>query len=114
MSPTSPSLGRFAAKLGGGWKKYPDSLKLTAKAPEIGFPKRKVIFQPSIFRGELLVSGKLIPQMVVKNGDESHGTKVKNHLKQIQASLVPNFLYDPSSRLPLRNPLVEAWPSAQR
>ena len=38
------------------------SLKLTANAPENKpKPNRKVVFQPSIFRGELLVSGK-VPQ----------------------------------------------------
>ena len=36
------------------------SLKLTAKAPENRpGPNRKVVFQPSIFRGELLVSGRV-------------------------------------------------------
>ena len=36
------------------------SLKLTAKAPENRpGPYRKAVFQPSIFRGELLVSGRV-------------------------------------------------------
>ena len=36
------------------------SLKLTANAPENRpKPNRKVVFQPSIFRGELLVSGRV-------------------------------------------------------
>ena len=36
------------------------SLKLTAKAPENRpGPNRKVVFQPSIFRGDLLVSGRV-------------------------------------------------------
>ena len=48
-----------------GWKGHEavssvHSLKLTAKASENRpKPKRKVVSQPSIFRGELLVSGSL-------------------------------------------------------
>ena len=36
------------------------SLKLTFSPLKIGNPKRKVVFQPSIFRGELLVSGRVL------------------------------------------------------
>ena len=36
------------------------SLKLTANAPENQHPRGIFIFQPSIFRGELLVSGRLV------------------------------------------------------
>ena len=40
--------------------RYLRSLKLTANAPENRpKPNRKVVFQPSIFRGELLVSGRV-------------------------------------------------------
>ena len=41
------------------------SLKLTAKAPE-NWPSQKetIVFQPSISRCELLVSGRVIPQNV--------------------------------------------------
>ena len=43
-----------------GWVSSVHSLKLTAKASENRpKPKRKVVSQPSIFRGELLVSGSL-------------------------------------------------------
>ena len=40
------------------------SLKQTAKAPEMGFfPKRSfIIFQPSIFRCELLAAGSVEPE----------------------------------------------------
>ena len=44
---------------GSGEDKIP-SLKLIAKAPENGpGPKRKLVFQPSIFRCKLLVSGRV-------------------------------------------------------
>ena len=37
------------------------SLKLTFSPLKIGFPNRKVVFQPSIFRGKPLVSGRVHP-----------------------------------------------------
>ena len=37
------------------------SLKLTFSPLKIGLPNRKVVFQPFIFRGELLVSGRVHP-----------------------------------------------------
>ena len=45
----------------GLWKIFKQarpSLKLTYPL-KIGLPERKVVFQPSIFRGELLVSGRV-------------------------------------------------------
>ena len=43
------------------WSFSIPSLKLTANAPENRpKPNRKVVFQPSIFRGELLVSGRVL------------------------------------------------------
>ena len=39
-------------------KKNPNS-NPTLQPLKIGFPKRKLVFQPSMFRGELLVSGKV-------------------------------------------------------
>ncbi len=40
----------------GGWNQSKHSLKLTANALKIGHPKRKFIFQPSLFRCKLAVS----------------------------------------------------------
>ena len=59
------------------WRVLP-SLKLTARPLKIGHPNKKLVFQPSVFRCELLVSGRVygmeglqynsiwaFPQMVV-------------------------------------------------
>ena len=43
--------------LDGGWKLEIPSVKLTAKAPEnMASQKETIVFQPSIFRGELLAA----------------------------------------------------------
>ena len=49
-------------------KRILHSLKLTFSPLKIGHPKRKLVFQPSIFRCELLVSGSVLGFMLVFGG----------------------------------------------
>ena len=86
--------------------------KLT-QPPKIGHPKRKFIFQPSIFRGELLVSGRVytysLPIQLLLNLQRLHYIL---HLKKSSLG-TPDFWKPPHTsprrNMPRKQPALSSW-----
>ena len=86
--------------------------------PKIGHPKRKLIFQPSIFRGELLVSGRVytysLPIQLLLNLQRLHyilhlSTAFKR--RAVWGNLISEVSPQTSPRrnMPRKQPALSSW-----
>ena len=80
--------------------------KLTNRPPKIGLPNRKIVFQPSICKGELLVGGRVsyvvmsVPRSVEDNRQLEAQRPSPDWSQQRSSSVVMQRLGDPPKTAP--------------
>ena len=72
------------------------TLPKTNRSPtKIGHPKRKIIFQPSMVRCELVVSGKVILLLVQKSGEKTTWDVCFSPVLNIGINYQPPLVFSP-------------------